>query len=354
MNFAEAIEHLYGLAPELAPPKDPTAPRRKFDLAHMRRLCAALGDPQNQVPSVLIAGTNGKGSTASTLANILSAAGYRTGLYTSPHLTRVNERIQLSHPVLPGEYGASVAAGASPGADGPLVFSEIPDDRFAARYTQVEATANRLVESGGLPFPPSFFERLTAIAFLFFADSHAEIMILEVGLGGRLDATNVVNPLLSVITDIALDHQDYLGNTIAEIAAEKCGILRPAGTLITLPQLPEANHAIGIAASAMEVRAINAAPRSAQPTPQSAGRRPAVWHRPPERHTIAAIRQKLSSPPGRMPLSPCNSPAIVTPSRWRTVLPSISTPRSPAGTSSAISLSPSPPSSNSGSRRPPS
>jgi dihydrofolate synthase/folylpolyglutamate synthase len=260
MNFAEAIEHLYGLAPELAPPKDPTAPRRKFDLAHMRRLCAALGDPQNQVPSVLIAGTNGKGSTASTLANILSAAGYRTGLYTSPHLTRVNERIQLSHPVLPGEYGASVAAGASPGADGPLVFSEIPDDRFAARYTQVEATANRLVESGGLPFPPSFFERLTAIAFLFFADSHAEIMILEVGLGGRLDATNVVNPLLSVITDIALDHQDYLGNTIAEIAAEKCGILRPAGTLITLPQLPEANHAIGIAASAMEVRAINAAP----------------------------------------------------------------------------------------------
>jgi dihydrofolate synthase/folylpolyglutamate synthase len=262
MNYADAIEHLHTLAPELAPPRnppDPAAPRRKFDLAHMRRLCSALGDPQTHVPSVLIAGTNGKGSTASTLASILSAAGYRTGLYTSPHLTRVNERIQLSHPVLPGEYGASIAAGAAPGADGPLVFSEIPDDRFAALYAEVESAGNRLVDAGDLPFPPSFFERLTAIAFLFFAQSHAEIMVLEVGLGGRLDATNIVEPLLSIVTDIALDHQDYLGNTIAQITAEKCGILRPRGTLITLPQLPEANQAIGIAAAALDVRAINAA-----------------------------------------------------------------------------------------------
>ena len=276
MTFPEALEHLHALAPELAPPADPSAPRRKFDLAHMRHLCAALGNPQDRVPSVLIAGTNGKGSTASTLASILTAAGYRTGLYTSPHLIRVTERIQLSHPTLPSEYGATISAGAAPGADGPLALSEIPESDFAALYTRVDEAAAGLISSGDLPYPPSFFERLTAVAFLFFADRQAEIMVLEVGLGGRLDATNVVQPLLSIITDIALDHQEYLGNTIAEITAEKCGILRDHGTLITLPQLPEANQAIGLAATALHVHAINAADyipsphRSSQPDPPPA------------------------------------------------------------------------------------
>jgi dihydrofolate synthase / folylpolyglutamate synthase len=252
MSYAAAVDHLYALGHELAPPPS-GAPRRKFDLAHMRILAAALGDPQATFPSVLIAGTNGKGSTAATLASILAAGGYRTGLYTSPHLVRVNERIQI---------------------DG----AQIPDENFAQLYFQVDETARRLVEAGDLPHPPSFFEVLTALAFLYFAGtgpSEAEsvdIAILEVGLGGRLDATNIVDPLLSVITDIALDHQDYLGDTIAEITREKAGILRRNGTLITLPQHPEANQAIGEAAAELSLRAISAAnfiphlpPRTFQP-----------------------------------------------------------------------------------------
>ncbi|HWX39725.1 MAG TPA: folylpolyglutamate synthase/dihydrofolate synthase family protein, partial [Blastocatellia bacterium] len=206
----------------------------------MRVLAGALGDPQATFPSVLIAGTNGKGSTAATLASILIAAGYRTGLYTSPHLIRVNERIQI---------------------DG----AQIPDEDFARLYFRVDEAARRLVEAGDLPHPPSFFEVLTALAFLYFAGSGpgeakpVDIAILEVGLGGRLDATNIVNPLLSVITDIALDHQDYLGETIAEITREKAGILRRNGTLITLPQHPEANQAIGEAAAELSLRAVSAA-----------------------------------------------------------------------------------------------
>jgi dihydrofolate synthase/folylpolyglutamate synthase len=256
MSYAAAVDHLYALGHELAP-ATPSAPRRKFDLAHMRVLTAALGDPQATFPSILIAGTNGKGSTAATLASILTAAGYRTALYTSPHLVRVNERIQI---------------------DG----APIPDEDFARLYFHVDETARRLVESGHLPHHPSFFEVLTAVAFLYFAgnkaDSHREsgnpvdIAVLEVGLGGRLDATNIVDPLLSIIADIALDHQDYLGDTLTEITREKAGILRANGTLITLPQHPEANQAIGEAAATLNLRAISAAdfiphlpPRPSQP-----------------------------------------------------------------------------------------
>jgi dihydrofolate synthase/folylpolyglutamate synthase len=261
MTYAEALRHLSSLTPELAPPRA-GEPRRKFDLAHMRRLCTALGEPQTRVPAVLIAGTNGKGSTAATLASILTAAGYRTGLYTSPHLSRVNERIQLAHAMLPSEYGSISARGS----DGPLELTPIADDDFARLHTLVDEVASGLVEAGALPHPPSFFERLTAIAFAYYAGvdrpeqgPRAEIMVLEVGLGGRLDATNVVEPLISVITDIALDHQEYLGNTITEIAQEKAGILRENGTLVTLSQHPEANQAIGLAATRLHVRGVSAA-----------------------------------------------------------------------------------------------
>ncbi len=259
MNYAEAVDHLHALGPELAVPfpGSGVAPR-KFDLNHMRVLCAALGNPQDRVPAVLIAGTNGKGSTAATLASILTAAGYRTGLYTSPHLQQVNERMQLSHPALPSEYGVSSVHNA----DGNLVLVPIADEEFARLYSQVDAACEDLVASAQLPMLPSFFERLTAVAFLYFAGSEttgrADVMVLEVGLGGRLDATNVVEPLLSILTDIALDHQEYLGDTITEIAGEKCGILRRRGTLITLPQHPEANLAIGQAAVALDVHAIDA------------------------------------------------------------------------------------------------
>src|SRR6185437_1512175 len=184
---------------------------------------------------VLIGGTNGKGSTAATLASILGAAGYRTALYTSPHLVRLNERIRIH-----GE--------------------EIGDAEFAAIHSRVEELANRLVAAGELPWHPSFFEMLTAIAFEYFVRKSVDIAVLEVGMGGRLDATNVVEPLISVITDISLDHQKFLGNTIAEIAGEKAGIIHPGGVVVTLPQHPAANDVIGKAALERSARAVSAVP----------------------------------------------------------------------------------------------
>src|SRR6059058_5384487 len=186
----------------------------------MRVLLAALQNPEQRFPGILIAGTNGKGSTAATLASILQASGLRAGLYTSPHLVRINERIRINS-------------------------AEIPDDKFALIHDLVERTAERLVEEGELPWHPSFFEMLTAIAFEHFATSKVEIAVLEVGMGGRLDATNVVEPRVSVITDISLDHEKFLGNTIAEIAREKAGIIRPSSIVVTLPQTPAANDVIG-------------------------------------------------------------------------------------------------------------
>lgn len=232
MSYAAALDSLQLRAGELH--AAPGQPRRKFRLEEMQTLVAALGHPERCFRSVLIAGTNGKGSTAATLAAILQSAGLRTGLYTSPHLIRVNERIRI---------------------DG----TPIADDNFARHYFAVDDCANRLVSEGQLPGPPSFFETLTALAFLAFAEAAVDIAVLEVGMGGRLDATNVVDPLLSVITDISLDHTEWLGETITAIAREKAGILRRNGTLITLPQHPEANQAIGEAAVALDVRAINAA-----------------------------------------------------------------------------------------------
>ena len=255
ISYAEALQHLAHLGPELSP-SAPGAQPRKFDLAHMRALLAALGNPQLAFRSILIAGTNGKGSTAATLASILAAAGLRTALYTSPHLVRVNERMQLASPITPTEY----ASADVPATLGPIELHPIPDDDFARHYFRVDDTAATLVAQQLLPHTPSFFERLTATAFLWFAERRAEIAVLEVGLGGRLDATNTVEPLLSILTDIALDHQDYLGNTLTEIAREKAGILRPNGTLITLPQHPEVNQTLGeIAATLPNLRAVSAA-----------------------------------------------------------------------------------------------
>ncbi len=220
-------------------------PSHKFDLAHMRVLLAALGHPENSFPSVLVAGTNGKGSTAATLASILQASGLKTGLYTSPHLVRINERIRLN--------GVPIA-----------------DDDFATLYDVVDRTAERLVTEGDLPWHPSFFEMLTAMAFEYFARNHPDMVVLEVGMGGRLDATNVVEPRLSIITDIALDHQKYLGETVTEIAREKAGIIRPNGVVVTLPQLPEANDVIGNAILDARAQAVNAVPYVPPVSPGSA------------------------------------------------------------------------------------
>lgn len=246
MSFVSALDHLHALGAELAAPG---AARRKFDLEHMRTLVRALGSPERRFRAVLIAGTNGKGSTAATLAHTLAAAGIRTGLYTSPHLVRVTERVRTNVTTANAPVVGSVTSS----------LEEIGEEAFARLFFQVDETARRLAEQGELPHMPSYFETLTALGFLHFAEQGVELAVLEVGLGGRLDATNVVEPVVSVLTDIALDHQDYLGTTISAIAREKAGILRPGGVLVTLPQHPEANQAIGEAAVALDVHGVNAA-----------------------------------------------------------------------------------------------
>jgi len=230
LSYETAVAQMYALGHELT-----HTPSHKFDLAHMRVLLAALGHPERSFPSVLVAGTNGKGSTSATLASILRASGLKTGLYTSPHLVRINERIRLD-----GET--------------------ISEDDFVLMHDVVARTAERLVGEGDLPWHPSFFEMLTAMAFEYFARSRPDIVVLEVGMGGRLDATNVVEPRVSVITDISLDHQKFLGNTIREIASEKAGIIRSGGVVVTLPQMAEANDVIGHTILDLGARAVNAVP----------------------------------------------------------------------------------------------
>ena len=171
MTYQSTVEQLYALGHELA-----STPSHKFDLAYVREMLDALGHPERRFASVLIAGTNGKGSTAAMLSSILRVAGYRTALYSSPHLIRINERIRVN-----GEA--------------------ISDAEFGEMHDRVERTAQELLQSGKLPWHPSFFEMLTVMAFEYFASVGVEIAVLEVGMGGRLDATNVVEPMISVIAD---------------------------------------------------------------------------------------------------------------------------------------------------------
>ncbi|HEX2695925.1 MAG TPA: folylpolyglutamate synthase/dihydrofolate synthase family protein [Acidobacteriota bacterium] len=174
----------------------------KLGLDNIRALLGSLGDPDRRFPSALIAGTNGKGSVAAMLVRILTEHGFRTGLYTSPHLVRVEERIRI------GDDLISARA-------------------FCRALTTVRERADALVASGGLSHPPTFFEVLTATALVHFAEEAVDFAVLEVGMGGRFDATNAVTPLLSVITTVSMDHQTYLGGTLGEIAFEKAGIVKP-------------------------------------------------------------------------------------------------------------------------------
>jgi len=240
MSYETAVASMFALGHELA-----QTPSHKFDLAHMRVLLEGLRHPERAFPSALIAGTNGKGSTAATLASILRASGLKTGLYTSPHLVRINERIRIS--------GA-----------------EITDDDFARLHRNVDLVAEQLVVEGTLPWHPSFFEMMTAIAFCYFAERKVDIAVLEVGMGGRLDATNVVEPLVSVIADVSLDHQKFLGNTVGEIAREKAGIIRPGGVVVTLPQQPEANDVIGNTILDLDARGVSAVQYVPSVSPASA------------------------------------------------------------------------------------
>ncbi len=217
MNYDAAVRYLLSLGRELAAPTQTAA--AKFGLENITVLSERLGRPDRAYPSAHIAGTNGKGSTAAFLESILRHAGFRTGLYTSPHLERINERMRI--------------AGA-----------EIADEVFAQIFTRIHALIEELLASGKLRAHPTYFECVTAMAFEAFAQNRAEIGIFEVGLGGRLDATNLLTPVVSILTPIEFDHESYLGHSLREIAAEKAGIIKPGVPVICAAQRPEAREVI--------------------------------------------------------------------------------------------------------------
>jgi dihydrofolate synthase/folylpolyglutamate synthase len=208
MNFDEARQYLLNLGHETV--------AMKFGLENTKRLLAALNQPQQAYPKVQIAGTNGKGSTAVMLEAIARAADVRTGLYISPHLISITERIRING-------------------------LEISQDEFARLTTYVRLAAERLLADGTLAALPTFFEHVTVIALVAFKEAGVELAILETGLGGRLDATTAARAETVALTPIALDHQEYLGNSLAEIAAEKAAIIRPGvAAVIVAPQSAEA------------------------------------------------------------------------------------------------------------------
>ncbi len=207
MNYPESVRFLYALGNEIK-----TA---KFGLDRIRTVLAALGNPERACRFVHVAGTNGKGSTSAMIEAALRAAGIRTGLYTSPHLVEPTERVRIA--------GTEVTAG-----------------EFAQAFATVHEVAEQLLATGEIDLHPTYFETVTAMAFLLFRELGCERVVLEVGLGGRLDATNVVDPELCVITPIDFDHEQFLGNTIESIAGEKAGILKPGVPAVFARQRPEA------------------------------------------------------------------------------------------------------------------
>jgi dihydrofolate synthase / folylpolyglutamate synthase len=200
MTYDQSVRYLLSLGRELASPQQAHA--TKFDLVNIRVLSAHIGNPHQAFRSVHVAGTNGKGSTSAMLAAILEAAGLRAGLYTSPHLVRINERIRIG----PGE---------------------ISDADFAATFSRIHAAIEELLASGALAAHPTYFECVTAMAFDYFARQNVDLAIMEVGMGGRLDSTNIIVPEVAIITKIDFDHENFLGHSIEAIAAEKAGIIKP-------------------------------------------------------------------------------------------------------------------------------
>ena len=229
MNYEESVHALMALGRELAAPQQ--ARVQKFGLENISTLAEALGNPHRAMPCAHIAGTNGKGSTAAMLDAILCAAGLRTGLYTSPHLERINERIRIG-----GE--------------------DISDEDFAAAWTRVQGAIESLLAAGKLAAHPTYFECVAAMAFVAFAESGVDFAIYEVGLGGRLDATNIVAPEVVVITSIDFDHEDFLGHSIEEIASEKAGIIKPGAWVVSSAERPEARAVIAWRCKELDARLV--------------------------------------------------------------------------------------------------
>ncbi len=207
LQHMEALSYLLSL-PRFA---DQGKAAYRPGLARMEALLAAMGQPHRAYPCVHIAGTNGKGSTASLLAAIARVAGYRVGLHTSPHLWQIGERMRVD------------------GTPASTAWLEAAVTRYRLVFEQVQ---------------PSFFEATVALSFLYFAEQQVDLAIVEVGLGGRFDATNVVHPCLAIITSIGLDHTDILGNTLEAIAREKAGIIKPGVPVLTAVTQPEARAVI--------------------------------------------------------------------------------------------------------------
>ena len=206
----------------------------KFGLENMRTICAALDHPERSFKSVIVAGTNGKGSVTAMTSAALHAAGHRTARYTSPHLERIEERFVI------GEREVATAD---------------LEDAAAA----VQATVERLVAGGGLESLPTILELATAIAFELFRRQSVDIAVVEVGLGGRLDATNVLMPMAAVITSIDFDHQDLLGETLESIAREKAGVIKPGIPVVVGPVAPGAHAVIEAVCRERGARLVNVA-----------------------------------------------------------------------------------------------
>ena len=220
MNYPDSVRFLYALGNE--------AKTAKLGLERIGILLEALGNPQQACRIVHVAGTNGKGSTCAMIESGLRAAGYRTGLFTSPHLVEPTERIQVG--------GRPIDAG-----------------RFAAAFDQVHACAETLLRQERIDLHPTYFECVTAMAMVVFRECGVEFAVLEVGLGGRLDATNVVTPELCVVTPVDFDHEAYLGKSLESIAGEKAGILKPGVRAVFARQRAEAGGVLEARAAALGV-----------------------------------------------------------------------------------------------------
>jgi dihydrofolate synthase/folylpolyglutamate synthase len=205
--YNQALDYLYSFV-DYSLKHTSELVKAEFNLGRMRDLMALLGNPETKYPILHVAGTKGKGSTSALMASALKAGGYLTGLYTSPHLQDFCERIQVN-----GE--------------------QIPHDDFANLVEEIKPAVEKI------PFITTF-ELTTALAFLYFAKRGVNAAVIEVGLGGRLDATNIITPIVSVITSLSLDHTAVLGNTLALIAGEKAGIIKPGVPVVTSPQKDEA------------------------------------------------------------------------------------------------------------------
>ena len=205
MRYPDSVEYLYALGNEIK--------SVKFGLENIVQVLGLLGNPQDSLRIVHVAGTNGKGSTCAMIEAAARVAGLRTGLYTSPHLIEPTERIVID--------GAPVSK-----------------DQFAEAFGRVHEAGMRLETH------PTYFETVTAMAFLLFKDAHVDLAVVEVGLGGRLDATNVATPAICAITPIDFDHEAFLGNSLDQIAGEKAGILKPGVPAVAAPQRPEAEAVI--------------------------------------------------------------------------------------------------------------